>query len=278
MLGCALSLCVSASAADVPDKSRYTLLNPTPREQMRELSADRPDKTESPFTVDAGHYQVEMDLFNMSIDRHNPEHARIDYTAWEAANITLKAGVLNNLDAQLAFVSYRYERVADRTQRTVERNRGFGDITPRLKWNVWGNDGGRTSLALLPFVKLPTGRRGLSNHEVEGGLKIPFAIEVPGVDLCLMTEVDFLHDDTGGGYYPEFVNSIAVGRNIIGDLGLAAEFFSAVNTESDHWDGSVDVWFTYDANENLRFDAGVYIGVTRASEDWHPFVGLTWRH
>ena len=45
-----------------PDKSGYSLFHPVPRELMRELTPDRPDKTEGPFTVDAGHYQLEMDF------------------------------------------------------------------------------------------------------------------------------------------------------------------------------------------------------------------------
>lgn len=40
------------------DKSMYTLFRQTPRSQMRELTTDRPDKTESPITVDAGHFQI----------------------------------------------------------------------------------------------------------------------------------------------------------------------------------------------------------------------------
>lgn len=41
-----------------PDKSGYSLFKPTPRQFMRELTTDRPDQTESPYTVDAGHFQV----------------------------------------------------------------------------------------------------------------------------------------------------------------------------------------------------------------------------
>ncbi len=43
-----------------PDKSQYSLFNPTPRELWRPLSADRPDFTESPYTVDASAVQLEM--------------------------------------------------------------------------------------------------------------------------------------------------------------------------------------------------------------------------
>ncbi len=36
------------------DKGSYNLFKPTPREFMRGMSTDRPDQTESPYTVDAG--------------------------------------------------------------------------------------------------------------------------------------------------------------------------------------------------------------------------------
>lgn len=261
------------------NKDGYTLLNPTPSSLLRELSADRPDKTDSPFTVDAGHFQIEADAVSFSYDRYNAGHSRQRFTAWEAASMNLKAGLLNNLDAQLVVVSYRRERLADLSAHRVERNSGFGDITPRLKYNIWGNDGGKTALGIMPFVKLPTAHAALGNHEVEGGVKLPFAIEVPNWDVSMMTEVDWIHDDIGTGYHPEFINTISVGRSIVGDLAFYVEFFSGVSTEaSGDWEGTLDTWFTYQLNKDLRLDAGVYIGLTRAAEDWHPFLGVTWRY
>lgn len=47
--------------AEGVDKSRNSLVNPTPSGQLREPASDRPDFTESPSTVDAGHAQLEMD-------------------------------------------------------------------------------------------------------------------------------------------------------------------------------------------------------------------------
>ena len=55
-----------ASSGPAADKSAYTLWHPTPRALLRELTTDRPDKTESPYTVDAGHVQIEADLVNYS--------------------------------------------------------------------------------------------------------------------------------------------------------------------------------------------------------------------
>ena len=82
-----------------PGKSTCHLFNPTPREAMRELSTDRPDQTESPFTVDAGHVQVEMDLATFTYDRYNSLRAdvragkrwKLGESAWWGVN----AEVLN---------------------------------------------------------------------------------------------------------------------------------------------------------------------------------------
>ena len=48
------------------DKSQYWLFNPTPDSLLREMTTDRPDLTESPFTVDAGHVQFETTIVGYS--------------------------------------------------------------------------------------------------------------------------------------------------------------------------------------------------------------------
>ena len=51
-------------AANAPDKSRYTLFDPTPNDELRSFCTDRPPKANLPCTVDAGHFQYESDIFN----------------------------------------------------------------------------------------------------------------------------------------------------------------------------------------------------------------------
>jgi len=84
-----------------PDKSQYHLFNPTPRELMRELSPDRPDATESPITLDAGHYAVEVSVFDWRHDGRDDS-----YTAM-ATNF--KVGLTNNMDLQTVFDAYTWE-------------------------------------------------------------------------------------------------------------------------------------------------------------------------
>jgi hypothetical protein len=137
------------------------------------MSTDRPDKTESAYTVDAGHFQLEMDVLSYSYDRDNglPGDTRVESVA--IAPMNLKVGLCNRADLQMVIEPYASVRTHVRATGQVETQRGFGDITLRLKASMWGNDGGRTALALMPFVKLPTNQDDLGNNSVEGGLIAP---------------------------------------------------------------------------------------------------------
>ncbi len=128
------SLSEAQESNSIPlDKSRYNFFNPVPGSLMRELNADRPDKTDCPFTVDAGHFQIEMDFANMTYNQPNSQRGNVRFTALEAAPVNLKVGLLNNLDFQLVYTTYQWEKTDDRDTGIVERKSGFDGITPRLQ-------------------------------------------------------------------------------------------------------------------------------------------------
>jgi hypothetical protein len=276
MFGMPLAPAVAAEPA--PDKSRYTLLHPTPREYMREMVTDRPDRTESAYTVDAGHVQVEMDVVTWVHDRYTADRSDLD--SLSVVPMNLKVGLTNRVDLQVVLETWNWVRTKDRVSGRVTRQHGFGDVTVRLKTNLWGNDGGRSALAVMPFVKLPTNQDDLGNDAVEGGLIFPVDFELPYEwGLGAQMEFDLNEDADGGGHHPEFVNTVEVGHDIVGDLGGYVEFFSAASTDSDtHWQATVDFGLTYALTEDLQLDGGVNVGVTRATDDVNPFLGLSFRH
>jgi len=261
------------------DKSGDSILRPTPTEFLRELSTDRPDKTESAYSVDAGHFQVEMDLLTFTHDRDRSGGVDLTTEIWSIAPINLKVGVFHDVDLQLIIESQQRVRTHDRITGNVVRQSGFGDITGRIKKNLWGNDGGPTALAMMPYVKLPTNEDGLGNKSVEGGITFPLAVELPaGWSLCGMTQVDLLERGAGSGYYGSFVNTVTLGHDLIGKLAGYVEFFSEVSARRGApWVGTVDVGLTYGLTEDLQLDAGINIGVTRSADDFNPFLGLSWR-
>jgi hypothetical protein len=243
-------------------KRSFNLFNPVPDSLLRELTTDRPDKTESPYTVDAGHFQLEMDLLSYTRDGSEDNFA--------IAPVNLKVGLLNNIDLQFIAETYNIKR--DRS--------GFGDTLVRLKVNFWGNDGGATAFAAMPFVKFPTNQHELGNSAVEGGIIFPFALTLPGeFDLGTMFEVDYIRDANNSGYHEEFISSITLGHALVGELSGYAEFFSAVSTERDaDWVSTFDFGFTYKLTSNVQLDAGLNIGLTRAADDLNPFIGVSYRY
>ena len=270
---------VGGAQPDRVDKAQYNLFSPVPASLLREMSTDRPDKTESPFTVDAGHFQVELDLVSYFYDRYNADHTDVRAESWSVAPVNLKLGLLNNVDIQLVLQTYNEVRERDKTSDSTERHSGFGDMIARVKINCWGDDGGKTAFATMPFLKLPTNQDHLGNDAVEGGMILPLAVSLPkGWDMGAMTVFAVAQDSSDSDYHPEFVNSVTFSHSIVGPLNGYLEFFSAVSTESARdWIGTVDFGFTYALTENIQLDAGMNIGVTRAADDLNPFVGFSIR-
>ncbi len=261
------------------DKSRYNLFNPTPQDQLRELTTDGPGATESPYTVDAGHCQIEMSFvdYTSEKDTFDGETYRLDWLA--VAPMTLKVGLLNSLDLQLLLEPYNhvYERLDDEYRLT---RHGFGDTALRLKYNVWGNDAGSTALAVMPFVQFPTSQDHLESDIVEAGLIVPFAADLPWDFYLGLTSRFVSAQDILGGEdrHAEFGNSIALVHQIIGDLDGYVEFFSNVSTERDvGWVGTFDTGLIYWLSDNLQLNGGVNVGVTKWADDWNLFAGLAWR-
>lgn len=257
--------------ADGPtvDKWQYHLFNPTPTEAMRDMSTDRPDATESPITVDAGHFQIESSFFDYSRDRADGVKTEV----WTFGSLNLKAGLLNNVDLQVVLDSHIEETT--RAGGVKEIVSGFGDIQTRLKINFWGNDDGRsTALGLMPFVKIPTGT-DVSNGKWEGGVILPFSSDISErVGLGLMLEADFVYDEDKGGYTTEWVHTAVLGFEITDKLGAFVEYIGVAGSEGQFdYQAGAQTGITYAVTDNLMFDCGVRFGLNDAAEDFGAFVG-----
>jgi len=277
----AVSACLAPVGAALdepaPDKSGFTIFNPTPGPLMRPMSTDRPDTTESPYTVDAGHFQVEASVADYTQDSEDGQAVRV----WAIAPMLLKVGLLNNVDLQLGLDPYINARAtADDGTGTERTTEGFGDTTVRVKINLWGNDAGGTAFALMPFVVLPTATDGLGAGHVEGGLIAPLAVELPaGFGLGLMAEIDFIRSQTDDRYVADLVYSATVGRDLVGDLGAYVEFagFHSLSADRDYR-GFFNTGLTYSLTPDAQLDAGVRIGLTSAADDFGVFAGVSFRY
>jgi hypothetical protein len=266
------------SSGSSADKCSYTLFLPTPPEKMREFQTDRPDKTESPYTLDAGHFAIEAGIVSYTYNHiGSPDPSRPEHQILVGDN-NFKLGLLNNVDVQFLIQSFIWQRTKTGTHAHGE-DWGVGDVEVRTKINLWGNDEGKTAMALMPWLGFPTNQVA-DTHQVTGGMIIPFAFEAPlGWKIGMMTETDAINNGSGSGHHLEWLNTIAFHHDIIEEkLDGYVEFFSNNSFETGSpWTATVDVGLIYQVNRNLYLDLGVNIGVTSNADDLNPFVGISKR-
>lgn len=227
---------------------------------LRPLSTDRPDTTESPYSVDKGHFQVEVEMASMTRDGSGESYA--------LGEMNLKYGLAANTDLQWVISSYEHE---------ASGPEGFGDMQLRLKQNLWGNDGGDTALAIMPFIQIPTGSSGVTSGEVEGGIILPFGIEGScGWGYGLQAEADLVADELSDGYHFEFLASATASHDLTETLGC---FFELVGVVGEGTEAGTEAYFntglTHALAEQVQLDGGVRVGLTNDSDDFTPFVGIS---
>jgi hypothetical protein len=259
-----------------PEKDQYWLLAPTPEDEMRSFSTDRPPKSNSPYTVDAGHFQYETELVNYSYQRTGP--AQIETLM--APNPTIKVGLTNDADFEVNIAPFVSVHTFNHATAIKQDFTGNGDLFTRLKVNLLGNDGGDSAFALIPYVKFPTAPAGIGDGAVEGGVIAPLSLSLPDKFTLLFNwEADTLRDNEGPGYHSNFAALVNLSRPIVKDVTFDVELWSDFDNDpaKSTRQYSFDTAITWMIKPNLQADLGVNIGLNSATPAIQPYVGLSQR-
>jgi len=282
----ALSLCSGAVASGsalaqtdgkpAPDKSQYWLLNPVPDNLLRSFSTDRPTKSNVPYTVDAGHFQYEMDLFNFA----SMKTGTVRTDTWLVPNPTLKVGLTSNIDLEFNLAPFASVHSCDSASGISSTISGSSDLFARMKINLWGNDGGTSAFALIPYVKAPTAPVGIGNGATEGGVIAPLSFSLPNdFTLLFNSEVDALKDKTGSGHHANFINLVNLSRPIVKDVTLYVELWSDVNNDptAKVTQYSFDTALAWTIKPNFQLDVGANFGLNRETPAVEVYIGAAQR-
>ena len=261
-----------------PDKSAYTLFNPTPDDKLRDFSPDRPSRATGPTTVDAGHFQIESDFLSFTFDREAGTTTR----TYQAGDPVLKLGVTNNVDFEIMLGGYQHLRTTDdRTHDTLLRGSGFGDVTLSSKVNLIGNDGGKVAFAFEPYLRLPSGTRNISDGQVEGGVLAPVSLSLPNdFALTLQTEFDALANQNGPGTHLAITDIASLSHPIPGieHLTGTVELFSSLSLEHRTADNyTFDLALAYQIDKATQIDAGTNLGLNRGTPGVQAYTGIAHR-
>jgi hypothetical protein len=258
-----------------PDKSSYTLFNPTPEDQLRDLCTDRPPKANLPCTVDPGHFQYESDIFNWTraINKGTTTDTFL-YT-----NPTFKIGLTNTLDFEANMTPFA--RVTTKDYSGISGVQGPGDMYFRLKANVAGPDGGDFQMAVIPYAKAPTGSPGIGNRAVEGGAIVPVSFALPqGFTLLFDPEIDVLRNANDFGRHTniQFLGNLS--HAIVDSVTGYVELWGQANNDpaTPNKQASLDLslaWLAWKKSPSLQFDVGANIGLTAATPRLQLYLGVS---
>lgn len=263
----------SVQAQDTSHSS-YSILKPMPRAFMREeMETDRPNITESPFTVEPGHFQYEADLFKHR--RETSEDSKQRLSIFNQAN--LKLGLLPRTALQVIVESY--VREVDKEIQSGEKQsaEGFGDVTIRIKQNLLGNYKGNFSLALMPYVKIPTNRYS-ENQSDEEGVMVPMSLKLPGDwKIGMQVEADRLLDEESKRHHAELLQSLSVSHVLFEKLEVSGETYYTYDLKSHHFNNFLDAALAVELTRDFKIDAGMVYGLQKdAHKDF--FFGLAFRY
>ena len=244
-----------------------------PKADLSPLCTDRPTKSTGPCTVDSGHWQVETDLADLTLQKLDGVKTR----ASVAVSPTLKFGLTPTLDLELNPSPYLASTTSTGGVRTSLS--GWGDTSLRLKSAIAL---GKASVAISPFIKLPTARKGLGNGKVEGGVIIPIQFALSDtLQLLFDPEVDALENDKGDGRHLNLAGLVSLTKAVSSSTSLSAELWGASNVDPsgairqvslDLGVAWIPAW-----NSNLQWDTGVNLGLNRETPQQQVYVGLSRR-
>lgn len=198
----------------------YSLFSPVPDQDMRAFCTDRPTKGTGPCTVDAGHLQIESDIFNATFQ--DADGISTDTYVYTSPNFRL--GLTDTVDAEVNISPFVDIVAKDERTGAKMHASGFGDTVLRIKTSLAGNGGGDFSAAFDPWLKLPTAASGVGNGAVEAGAVLPVQFTFSEAwSLSAVPEVDLLKNANDGGRHAAGVMELGLTRTVSETVTATAE-------------------------------------------------------
>ena len=249
-----------------------SLFRPVSKELMRDMETDRPDITESPYTVDAGHFQYESDLvkFRKETDEISSERTFLINQA------DLKLGITNSTDFQVIIQTFGTKTEHDLADGSKTTNQGIGDLTLRIKQNILGNSGGNFSIAVMPYLKFPTSHFDKADS-YEGGLVVPMQVKLPhDWKLGFQVEGDRLKDKYDDQMHTELLQSVTLSHEILKGLDGIAETYYTYDFKAHHLSNYLNAALQMSLAKDFKVDAGLNYGIQSDAAQTY-FVGTSFR-
>jgi hypothetical protein len=234
--------------------------------ELRPLMPDRPDRGDSPTTVDAGHLQIETEV--MAYAQQQGDQERVETFRWGGTEFRL--GLTDQTDFEVlteSFVSTRTE-----SGENSESVSGYGGTTFRFKHNIVGNDEGKFALGLVPFTRLSA-----TSPIQEWGLGAPMSFDFNS-DYSLGFSNEWGRREYNEGLKDRVSTSLSLSRSWPKRITSFLEYWQLWTPSGDlPLSSAIGIGGSLGMGRNTALDLGVHFGLNKDTEDLFPFSGFTQR-
>lgn len=249
---------------------------PAAAADLRDLCPDRPGRLTPACIVDAGHVQVETGAVDFT---HDATASDITDTL-TIASTALRYGLTDHLEAVVQWSPYI--GVRDRTRGGgVTTDRGVGDVLLGLKQSLLNPDGKGVSIALAPFVTIPTATSSIGAGSSTQGLVMPVTIALPAdFSLGLSPEIDRLPNGGDRGHHASYTMIGGLSRQfgaVTPGVELAATRDDDPTARTTRATADAFVAWVPKSLKTVQFDVATYIGLNRDTPDVEAYIGVSKR-
>ncbi|MBA2918582.1 transporter [Sphingomonas sp. MAH-20] len=243
--------------------------------EERALCPDRPGLNAPPCIVDAGHVLVELGAADWTLERHGRE--RVDTLV--SGDLAVRVGLAERMEVQLGWTAYGHVRNRDASGRVTRRS-GTGDVALGFKYGLVRPDGEGISIALQPYVTLPTGGEAIGAGTWGAGVLVPLSFDL-GHDVALVAtpEASAAPDADGSGRHLAWGSAIGIEMPVATAWAISAEL-QAIRDDDPAGPRTLAlgaVSLAWQPGANTQLDIGVVTGLNRASPDLELMAGIARR-
>ncbi|MEO5911587.1 MAG: transporter, partial [Pelobium sp.] len=185
----------------------------------------------------------------------------------------VKLGLNNLTDIQFVISSLETELI--KSSLGKQKSTQFGGITVRVKRNIWGNDAGKTALAIMPFINVPVRK---DESKITGGLIVPFSLSLANDwGFGAQIQTDFIENQNSSGYHLNYLASATLAHPLFKKFDFFVESYITQETEINLFEYFFNTGLVYELGEHFKLDGGINYGIKQSSSKVY-FIGLSFRY
>jgi len=244
---------------------------PAAAQESPRFCPNRPDLGSGACTIEPGRVMAEVS--GIDWQRSPEEGGRAD--SFLFGDLLLRTGLDDRTEVQLSWTPLAHYALRDGGAVT-DRMTGVGDVRVGVRRNLKNPDGSGFSIAVEPFVTLPTGAREIGRGDWSAGVVVPVGMEL-GSDwsLAFTGEADAETDESGTGRHAAYAGTLGLGRSLGDKWDAVVEL--ALRRDDDpeghETEALAAASLAYKVGSRAQVDVLAVAGLNRTSPDVRLVLG-----